>query len=122
MTNPKGKLIIVGGAEDNGADFENIITHRANLNFIELEILNRIAEEAGGKNAHIEVITTASMVLQETANNYLNAFKKLGCDNMGIIDIRDRKATANKEYLQRIQACDAVVFSGGNQLRLSAIF
>ena len=52
----------------------------------------------------------------------MNAFKKLGCDNIGIIDISDRKGTIKKEYLQRIQACDAIVFSGGNQLCLSAIF
>jgi len=52
----------------------------------------------------------------------LNAFKKLACDNIGIIDISDRKGTIKKEYLQRIQACDAIVFSGGNQLCLSAIF
>lgn len=122
MTNPKGKLIIIGGAEDKGADLDNIITHRNNLNFVELEILSRIVEEAGGKGSHIEVITTASMVPHETANNYLNAFKKLGCDSVGIIDIRERKTVTNKNFLQRIQECDAVVFSGGNQLRLSAIF
>jgi cyanophycinase len=122
MTNPKGKLIIIGGAEDKGADLDNIITHRNNLNFVELEILSRIVEEAGGKGSHIEVITTASMVPHETANNYLNAFKKLGCDCVGIIDIRERKTVTNKNFLRRIQECDAVVFSGGNQLRLSAIF
>jgi cyanophycinase len=33
--------------------------------------------------------------------------------------VRTRQDTLNKEYLQRIKTCDAVMFSGGNQLRLS---
>jgi cyanophycinase len=34
--------------------------------------------------------------------------------------IRNRQDTTKKEYLERIRNCDAVMFSGGNQLRLSA--
>jgi cyanophycinase len=122
MTQPKGKLIIVGGAEDKGTNLEKGIIHRNNLNFFELEILSRILEEAGGKKAWIEVITTASMVPEETAANYKRAFSKLGAENIGIVDIRDRKSTQNEDYLQRIQGCDAVIFSGGNQLRLTSIY
>src|SRR5688572_33474410 len=33
--------------------------------------------------------------------------------------VRTRQDTLNKEFLQRIKTCDAVMFSGGNQLRLS---
>jgi cyanophycinase len=32
--------------------------------------------------------------------------------------VRTRQDTLNKDYLQRIKTCDAVMFSGGNQLRL----
>jgi cyanophycinase len=122
MQNPKGKLIAVGGAEDKGTDLEKGEIHRNNLNFFELGILRRIAEETGGSSARIEVITTASMIPQEVGNNYLNAFGKIGCVNIGEMHIRNRSDADNEDYIDRISNCDAVMFSGGNQLRLSATF
>jgi cyanophycinase len=119
MSVPKGKLIAVGGAEDKGADSETGEIHRNNLNFFELQILRRVVEEAGGINARIEIITTASTIPYEVGENYMNAFGKIGCVNVGVMHIRNRQDTANPEYLERIKVCDAVMFSGGNQLRLS---
>lgn len=115
----KGKLIAIGGAEDKGTDLEKGEIHRNNLNFFELGILRRIVEEAGGPLSRIEVITTASMIPHEVGDNYLNAFGKIGCTNIGIMHIRNRVDTTISEYLERISNCDAVMFSGGNQLRLS---
>jgi cyanophycinase len=117
MQFPKGKLIAIGGAEDKGTDIEDV--NRNNLNFFELGILRRIVEEAGGPNSRIEVITTASTIPYEVGDNYLNAFGKIGCTNIGLMHIRNRADTNNADYLQRIKECDAVMFSGGNQLRLS---
>lgn len=119
MSYPKGKLIAIGGAEDKGTDLELGEIHRNNLNFFELGILRRVVEEAGGVNARIEVITTASMIPYEVGENYLNAFGKIGCTNIGLLHIRNRQDTAEPDYLERIRRCDAVMFSGGNQLRLS---
>ena len=122
MQNPKGKLIAVGGAEDKGTDLEKGEIQRNNLNFFELGILRRLVEEAGGNTSRIEVITTASMIPNEVGDNYLNAFGKIGCINIGIMHIRNRFDAANPEFLDRIQHCDAVMFSGGNQMRLTATF
>jgi cyanophycinase len=122
MQNPKGKLIAVGGAEDKGTDLEKGEIHRNNLNFFELGILRRIVEEAGGNTSRIEVITTASMIPMEMGNNYLNAFGKIGCINIGVMHIRNRYDAANEEFIERIRQCDAVMFSGGNQMRLTATF
>jgi cyanophycinase len=119
MSTPKGKLIAIGGSEDKGTDLEKGEIHRNNLNFFELGILRRVVEEAGGPLSRIEVVTTASMVPNEVGNNYLNAFGKIGCTNIGLMHIRNRQDTSKKEYIDRIQNCDAVMFSGGNQLRLS---
>jgi cyanophycinase len=115
----KGKLIAIGGAEDKGTDLETGEIQRNNLNFFELGILRRIVEEAGGPLSRIEVITTASTIPLEVGDNYLNAFGKIGCTNVGIMDIRNRQDTLKQTYLDRIRNCDAVMFSGGNQLRLS---
>ena len=118
----KGKLIAIGGAEDKGTDLETGKIQRNNLNFFELGILTRIVEEAGGPLSRIEVITTASMIPYEVGDNYLNAFGKIGCTNIGVMHIRNRSEVTNDEFLQRISDCDIVMFSGGNQLRLSSTF
>ena len=122
MSHPKGKLIAVGGAEDKGTDLEKGQISRNNLNFFELGILRRIVEEAGGPAVRIEIITTASVIPHEVGENYLNAFGKISCTNVDIMPIRNRQDAMKDEYLERIRHCDAVMFSGGNQLRLSATF
>lgn len=122
MEIPKGKLFAIGGAEDKGADLEKGGMVRNNLNFFELGILRRIIEEAGGPSIRMEVVTTASMIPNEVGENYLNAFGKIGCTNIGLLPIRNRADATKNEYVERIKSCDAVMFSGGNQLRLTAIF
>ena len=122
MLVPKGKLIAIGGAEDKGIDLETGELYRNNLNFFELGILRRIVKESGGPGDRIEVITTASMIPHEVGNNYLNAFGKIGCTNIGIMHIRNREDALNKNYIERLKQADCVMFSGGNQLRLSAVF
>lgn len=120
MSHPRGKLIAIGGAEDKGTDLEAGEFRRNNLNFFELGIIRRVVEESGGTAARIEVITTASMIPYEVGENYLNAFGKIGCTNVGVMHIRTRQDAMNDEFVERIRHCDAVMFSGGNQLRLSA--
>ena len=123
MQHPLGKLIAIGGAEDKGTVPEKgEVQKLTNLNFIELGILHRIVNESGGHAAKIEVITTASMIPNEVGENYLNAFGKIGCTDVSIMNIRNRADAQNEEYIHRINNCDAVMFSGGNQLRLSTIF
>jgi cyanophycinase len=120
MSNAKGKLIAIGGAEHKGTELEADGFQRNNLNFFELGILRRVVEEAGGTAARIEVITTASMIPYEVGENYLDAFGKIGCTNIGVMHIRTRQDAMSEEFINRIRECDAVMFSGGNQLRLSA--
>lgn len=120
MSSPKGKLIAIGGAEHKGSELEVDGFQRMNLNFFELGILRRVVEEAGGTAAQIEVITTASMIPYEVGENYLNAFGKIGCTNIDLMHIRTRQDAMNPEFIDRIRQCDAVMFTGGNQLRLSA--
>ncbi len=122
MEIPKGKLIAIGGNEDKGTEPEPNFQQKNNLNFFELQILSRIVNEAGGHDANIEVITSASSIPKEVGQNYLDAFGKLGCKNVHVMDIRNRDHAQLPEMIDRISKCDAVMFSGGNQLRLSSIF
>lgn len=120
---PKGFLVSVGGAEDKGTDLEKGIIDRNRLAFFELGILKNIISLIGSEQEpQVEVITTASMIPDEVAENYRDAFSKLDCLNVGHIRIRNREDTLNPDYLERIKKCNCVMFSGGNQLRLSSIF
>jgi cyanophycinase len=122
MLRPKGKLIAVGGAEDKGVESDQHFKQYSNANFAELQVLRRIKKEMCGDDPHIEVITTASMIPDEVAANYIDAFDKLKSKNVRIMPIRDREDVNKEEYLDRVRKADGVLFSGGNQLRLSMIF
>lgn len=122
MAYPLGHLVAVGGAEDKGTDLEKGILQRNRLNFFELGILKTIVKLIGGGEPHVEVITTASSIPDEVAENYIDAFDKLGCVNIGHMRIRNREDASMPEYLERLNACNCIMFSGGNQLRLSSIF
>ncbi len=122
MDYPKGHLIAIGGAEDKGTDLEKGIVQRNRLNFFELGILKNIVSLIHHPQPHVEVITTASTIPDEVAENYKDAFSKLGCNNVGHLRIRNREDASNPEYLERLKACNCIMFSGGNQLRLSSIF
>jgi cyanophycinase len=120
---PKGYLVSVGGAEDKGTDLEKGIIERNRLNFFELGILSNIINLTKGQNdPAVEVITTASSIPDEVAERYQEAFQKLGCNNVGHMRIRNREDALKPEYLGRLKKCNCVMFSGGNQLRLSSIF
>jgi len=122
MEHPKGKLIPIGGNEDKGTEHEPNFIQKNNLNFFELQILSRIVSETKGKTSHIEIITTASSIPEEVGDNYLHTFAKLGCDNVRLMHIKNREDVMYEDYIQRMRECDGVLFTGGNQLRLSSIF
>jgi len=117
----KGILIPVGGAEDKGTDLELGIIQRNNLNFFELGILKKITELVGSEDKRIEVITTASSIPDEVFENYRGAFEKLGRKNVDHMRIRNRQDATNHQYVRRLMEADAVMFSGGNQMRLTTI-
>lgn len=121
--NPKGFLVSVGGAEDKGTDLEKGIIERNRLNFFELGILSNIINLTKGEDGPaVEVITTASSIPDDVAEKYLEAFAMLGCNNVGHMRIRNREDVMKDENIERIKKCNCVMFSGGNQLRLSSIF
>lgn len=122
MTIPKGKLISIGGNEDKGTNPGLNYPPKNYLNFFELGILKRIISEMKGCDSRIEVITTASMIPEEVGENYMQAFEKLKCTQVHLMHIKTRKDALNEEYQERLRQADGVMFTGGNQLRLSMIF
>ncbi len=110
----KGTLIPIGGNEDKGIEQSEIYT----LEYIQSGILSRVVRESGGKDAIIIVIPTASSIPNEVSKNYLHAFKKLGCENVHIMDIRNREQTEEQKNLDLMKKADCVMFSGGDQSKI----
>ncbi|PRY12018.1 cyanophycinase [Pontibacter ummariensis] len=122
MDIPKGKLIAVGGNEDKGSYPNPKSKKKYYLDFFELGILKRFLQEIQAKRPHIEVITTASMIPEEVGQRYASAFGILGIENVHLMHIRNEEDARLPEYLERIRKADGVMFSGGDQARITRMF
>ncbi|MGV6829186.1 MAG: cyanophycinase [Flavobacteriales bacterium] len=113
----KGTLIPIGGNEDKGNDLNEQYT----LDYIEDGILSRVVKESGGKDAVIVVIPTASSIPVEVGENYLEAFLKLGCKNVHVLDIRSIEDSEKPTSIALIKKANCIMFSGGNQSKITDI-
>jgi cyanophycinase len=113
---PKGKLFLIGGAEDKEDGKEK---DKSNKNFEKFEILETILPKEGKQ--YIEIITTASTVPDETQEIYEEAFKKIGFNKVGFISMGNNYDSCNPDFVKRIEKSHAVLLSGGDQFRLSTI-
>jgi len=111
----KGTLIPIGGNEDKGSEDKKLYTQE----FIDEGILFHVVEEAGGIDANIVVIPTASSIPVEVGNNYIEAFTKLGCKYVTVLDIRTKEDSGKQEFIDLIKKANCVMFSGGNQSKIT---
>jgi cyanophycinase len=122
--NIRGKLIIIGGAVDKGSFTETDLDKNKpqNLNFFEEGILKRLIKESIKKElSRVEVVTTASKIPKEIGAEYVKAFSYLGANNVDVLNIERREQAMESEVLDRLRAADVVMFTGGDQLRLTSI-
>lgn len=122
--NIQGKLVIIGGAVDKGSFTETDLDKNAsnNLNFFEKGILKRLIDESKHKKeSRIEIITTASKIPKEIGPEYVKALNFLGATNVDVLYIERREQALDPEVLARLKAADVVMFTGGDQLRLTSI-
>lgn len=120
---PKGKLVIIGGSVDRGSFTESETDLKRSLKFFEKGILKRITTEAvKNSDSRIEIITTASSIPEEVGEEYVKAFAQLQVTNVGVLNIKTREEANSEEYIKRLQDANVVMFTGGDQLRLTAIF
>jgi cyanophycinase len=103
---PHGTVIVIGGAEDKVRD---------------RVILGRFVALAGGRDAKIAVIATASSLGMEAGDRYRSVFTELGAAEVMPLNAVTR-TQANDENLARIIRDSTGIFlTGGNQLRLSSM-
>ena len=101
----RGWIIPIGGAEEK----EN-----------SPQILKRFVQLAGGREADIVVIPTASQ-LRDTGGRYERIFSELGAARVTAIDFDTRRDAEEPGRLDRLQQASGVFFTGGNQLRLGTL-
>ncbi len=111
----KGTLIPIGGNEDKGID----MAEQYHLEFIQESILSRVVREAGGESAKIVIIPTASSIPAEVSENYIQAFEKIGCADLHVMDLRKREQSEDPDNIRLMKSVQCVMFSGGNQSKIT---
>ena len=101
------RLLVIGGAEDPDED--------------EMTILPHLVKMAGGSDARIIVCSSPSEEPEEKADTYGELFEKLGVAEVIPAAITDRREADTPELLEAVERATAVFFTGGDQLRLTAL-
>lgn len=103
--NPKGFLIIIGGAEDKT---------------LECVILKQVPQMLSD-NDHLTILTTATETPQEVGQNYHQIFQRLGIKNIQILNINTRDDANNENSCKIIRNSRCIFMTGGDQLRITSI-
>jgi cyanophycinase len=101
----RGWIVPIGGAENKEND---------------RRILRRFVEASGGEDADIVVIPTASK-MHETGPRYEALFRELGAALVSVMDFDTRRDCQEPNRLERLDRATGIFFTGGNQLRLTAL-
>ena len=116
-THIKGTIIPIGGNEDKGTRRDE----SSQLNFVQKSILARVIQECPRPNPLIVVIPTASSIPVEVGEKYQAAFGQFEAVRLHVLDIRERQQAEDPEYLRWIDEADCVMFSGGNQSKITKV-
>jgi cyanophycinase len=103
---PQGFLVAIGGNEDK--QFGK-------------EVLKRVVDLPQGGTQAVAIIPTASVIPEQVAKDYVQAFGRLGIKAIEVLDIRHRDEAERPEHVKRVRDCDVVYLTGGDQLRLTSI-
>ncbi|MFZ2420266.1 MAG: cyanophycinase [Anaerolineae bacterium] len=102
----RGLLMAIGGAEDR-AGARRILRHFYTL--------------AGGDDARLVVIPTASEDRQGAGQMHLDIFQSFGEATVEILPVFNRQDAIEPAHLAPLQAATGIFLVGGNQLRFSAL-
>lgn len=105
VSQPKGQLVIIGGAEDKEGD---------------CTILREFVRRAGGVSARIVVMTVATSLPEEVGRTYTEVFGRLGVEDVQIVDTGHREDGSDPRALEAIESATGVFFTGGDQARITS--
>lgn len=113
---PKGRLLAIGGHEQRKSPDESRSDGERSADFI----LQRFVDELPARRT-VVVIPTASEEPDEAAQDYVDVFTTLGIENVEVLNVQSREQADSDETLAIIDRADGVLFTGGDQLRLTAL-
>lgn len=102
----RGTLIAIGGGEDK---------------LKEKHVLSRVVALAGGNQAKIALIPTASSIPDEMAAIYTKVFAELGAAETMVMAIDSRAQAGDPKELEKLERATLTFFTGGDQLRLVSL-
>lgn len=100
----QGNLLIIGGGMRPAA------------------IMNHFVELAGGPEAAIAVIPTASAYYEESGARSVAEFTAAGARIVTVFNILDKETANSDSVIQKLSQFSGYYFGGGNQNRLTEIF
>src|SRR5213594_4102200 len=103
---PVGPVMVIGGAEDKLG---------------ERVILSRFVQLAGGAQAHIVVISTASSLGNAATDLYRHIFARVGADRVTGLRPETREEANDQRTVDALKDATGIFMTGGNQLRLSSV-
>ncbi|PYS48496.1 MAG: cyanophycinase [Acidobacteria bacterium] len=106
LSKARGRLVVIGGGEDKEGD---------------CEILKEFLRLAHGAKARIVVMTVATTKPEELGGEYLKAFKRLGVDEVKIVDVSSREDAKDEKGLKLIKEATGIFFTGGDQLHITTL-
>jgi cyanophycinase len=112
---PKGRLLLIGGHEQRQLPEASDAPEQA-PDFI----LQRFVDELVAKNT-VLVVPTASEEPAEAAREYVDLFTCLGVKHVEVLDVQSREQANRPETLALLDRASGVLFTGGDQLRLTAL-
>lgn len=99
-------LFIIGGAEDKRR---------------RVVVLRRFVRLAGGKDADIVVIPTASSLAEEAVDVYTQVFGRLRATQVSTVNPQSRHEAADPALVEALDRATGVFITGGNQLKLGQL-
>lgn len=100
-----GPIMAIGGAEDK---------------FDDKVILSTFVQLAGGREAKIAIVPTASSI-ESAGERYKALFLGLGADEAQVVYLADRADADGDAPIELMQDATGIFLTGGNQMRLSSI-
>ncbi len=117
QTDTKGTLIPIGGNEDKGTRRDE----SSQLNFVQKGILARVIQECHNQEPLIVVVPTASTIPKEVGEKYRSAFGQFPAVRVHVLDIRKKEQSKDPDNLRWLERADCVMFSGGNQSKITRV-
>lgn len=84
------------------------------------EVIQEFIRRAGGNRARIVILPQAS-VRRDTGREYVEMFKGFGARSAETLEFRIRQEADERSHLNAIRRATGIFFSGGTQMRISAV-